>query len=230
MYKKTISLLLCIFMLANAAAITVSAASLPITETLETPLVAAGSDSALNIESSARVEQTPEEYLFSLADDSDTKEYILLNSVNANAGDGFFVMTNGYTERGIPYDTNPHGASDSDRKGTKTEQSLVYDVDRNGSIAQRLNADSYIEEHFPLMKDYINTHTWYTEVGYDIDPYKTDCKISLLSLTEYKANYDRIGYKPNGENMQWWLRSPHKDIITYSMKISLKMLNLILQK
>ena len=59
MYKKTISLLLCIFMLANAAAITVSAASLPITETLETPLVAAGSDSALNIESSARVEQTP---------------------------------------------------------------------------------------------------------------------------------------------------------------------------
>jgi len=87
MYKKTISLLLCIFMLANAAAITASAASLPITETLETPLVAAWCDEALNVDASSRVEQTPEEYLFSLADDADTKEYILLKSVNANAGD-----------------------------------------------------------------------------------------------------------------------------------------------
>jgi len=217
MYKKTISLLLCIFMLANAAAITASAASLPITETLETPLVAAWCDEALNVDASSRVEQTPEEYLFSLADDADTKEYILLKSVNANAGDGFFVMTNGYTEGGAAYDTNSYGATNSDHKGTKTEQSLVYDPERDGSVAQRLNADSYIEEHFPLMKDYINTHTWYTEEGYGLDSYKTDCKISLLSTTEYTVNAGRIGYKPNGEAKQWWLRSPHKTAKYYAM-------------
>lgn len=38
MCKKIISLVLCIFTLANAAAISVAAAHLPITETLETPL------------------------------------------------------------------------------------------------------------------------------------------------------------------------------------------------
>ena len=217
MYKKIISLILCTFMLANAAAITASAASLPITETLETPLVAAWCDEALNVDASARVEQTPEEYLFSLADDADTKEYILLKSVNANAGDGFFVMTNGYTEGGAAYDTNSYGATNSDHKGTKTEQSLVYDPERDGSVAQRLNADSYIEEHFPLMKDYINTHTWYTEEGYGLDSYKTDCKISLLSTTEYTVNAGRIGYKPNGEAKQWWLRSPHKTAKYYAM-------------
>lgn len=215
MCKKIISLVLCIFTLANAAAISVAAAHLPITETLETPLAWVWSDSSLGIDSSLRLAQTPEEYVFSMSDGADNKKYILLKNVNAKENDGFFVMTDGYTENGVSYDSNNYNITDTDKKGTKTAESLVYDPERSGSVAQRLNDESYMAKHFPHMKDYINTHTWYTERGcktengYEIEPYKTDCKISLLSLTEYKANFDRIGYKPNGEEMQWWLRSPH---------------------
>ncbi|UKI35196.1 MAG: hypothetical protein L6V93_13295 [Clostridiales bacterium] len=57
-------MVLCIFTLANAAAISVAAAHLPITETLETPLAWVWSDSSLGIDSSLRLAQTPEEYVF----------------------------------------------------------------------------------------------------------------------------------------------------------------------
>ena len=217
MCKKIISLVLCIFTLANAAAISVAAESLPITETLETPLARPWSDSSLGVDASSRLAQTPEEYIFSMSDSADTKEYILLKSVNAKENDGFFVMTNGYTEKGAAYSTNSYALSKDDKKGTKTAQSVVFDADIDGSLAQKLNDNAYISEYFPLMKDYINTHTWYTEEGYNLEPYKTDCKISLLSLTEYKENYDRIGYKPNDEEMQWWLRSPHRTVDNYSL-------------
>lgn len=215
MLKRVISLFICTLTLVFAAADFAAAASLAIDETLETPLANVISNSSLGV--SQRIANTPDEFLFSLKDGSDTKEYILLKSVNANQNDGFFIMTNGYTEKGAAFNTTPYGITSDDKKGTKTADSVLYDTDKSGSIAARLNSDDYINEHFPLMKDYINTHTWYTEKGYQLEAYKTECKIALLSLTEYKQNADRIGYLPNGEQMQWWLRSPHQNVTNYAV-------------
>ena len=144
---------------------------------LETPFVNVWSNGSLVV--NERLAQTPSQYLFKAAD-GDEKEYILLNSVNAKADDGFFVMTDSYTEKGVAYNETPFGLSDADKKGTKTAESVKYDVSIPGSIASRLNSESYISEHFPQMAPYIENHTWYTEPGYGLDAYRTDCKISLF--------------------------------------------------
>ena len=202
--------------MAAAVSYPAAAAHMPIDETLETNLANPYNDSSLGVASSDRLANTPVEYTFS-ADNGDTKKYILLKNVNASENDGFFVMTDGYTENGAAYSSIPYGLSSSDRKGSKTAQSVVFDPDIKNTLAEKLNSDEYILQNFPLMKPYIQNHTWYTEKGYDIEPYKTTCKISLLSLTEYKANFDRIGYMPNGESMQWWTRSPHRTVDNYSV-------------
>ena len=206
-FRKIISLILAVGMVLPTA---VSAQYTSIGDIkLETPFVNVWSNGSLVVDE--RLAQTPSQYLFKAAY-GDEKEYILLNSVNAKADDGIFVMTNGYTEKGVAYNTTPFGISDSDRKGTKTAESVVFDADISGTIAERINAKEYISTHFPAMSQYIENHTWYTEKGYDIEEYKTDCKIALLSLTEYAANAERIGFLPNGESMQWWSRTPHKTL------------------
>ena len=202
--------------MAAAVSYPAAAAHMPIDETLETNLANPYNDTSLGVASSDRLANTPDEYTFS-ADNGDTKKYILLKNVNASENDGFFVMTEGYTENGAAYSSIPYGLSSSDRKGSKTAQSVVFDPDIKDTLAEKLNSDEYILQNFPLMKPYIQNHTWYTEKGYDIEPYKTTCKISLLALTEYKANFDRIGYMPNGESMQWWTRSPHRTADNYSV-------------
>ena len=145
-----------------------------------------------------RLDITPEKYLFKTNDTSDSKEYILLQNVNAGENDGYFVMVNTYTDVGsVLYNS--------------TAEKIAFDNGDTGSIAYKMNQSAYIAEKFPLMNEYIKEHTWYTE-PYDTEKttaYKTTCKISLLSLTEYKLNADRIGIDTG--YYSWWTRTPHTD-------------------
>ena len=145
-----------------------------------------------------RLDTTPEKYLFKTNDTSDSKEYILLQNVNAGENDGYFVMVNTYTDVGsVLYNS--------------TAEKIAFDNGYTGSIAYKMNQSAYIAEKFPLMNEYIKEHTWYTE-PYDTEKttaYKTTCKIALLSLTEYKLNADRIGIDTG--YYSWWTRTPHTD-------------------
>ena len=143
-----------------------------------------------------RLAKSPEKYIFKTENDADVKEYILLKSVNAKDGDGNFVIVNSYTDRSAdtPYNT--------------VEDNNVFDPTDTDSLAYKINQDSYIEKYFPLMKEYINTHTWYTEPTNTCSAYMADSKLALLSLTEYIENAERIGVVL-GEKGQWWLRTPH---------------------
>ena len=211
--KKSLSLALSLIMTASVFMQSVGfAATTALTEAelkaLETPLLVVASDSNLP---ASRVEITPSKYRFKVAS-GDDKEYILLKNVNENVsnktGDVYFVMTEGYTQKGVAYDTN-YTMSTTNQKGNKTAEATKFDAKRENSLANAINTDSYIAQHFPTMKDYIKTNTWYTEAGYELDAYSTDAKIALLSVTEYAQNADRISLKPKGETLQWWLRSPH---------------------
>ena len=210
--KKLLSLFLSAVMLLSCASQTVFAATTALTETeleaLETPLLKVFSDSDLPTE---RVTETPSKYLFKAAS-GDDKQYILLKNVNSNVSDKsedvYFVMTDGYTQKGAAYNATPYGATAKD-PGTKTANDTKFDAEAENSLAKAMNQDSYLTTYFPAMNEYIKTNTWYTEAGYEVDAYSTSAKIALLSLTEYAQNVDRIGLKPNGETLQWWLRSPH---------------------
>lgn len=199
--KKVLSLFLCILMLMSAAIPAFAA-----TEILSVDEVTRlgfgrfwGNDAVWGSSSTDRpkLDTAPAKYLFKTADTTDKKEYILLQNVNAGENDGYFVMLNEYTEKGIVYDT--------------VAGNYKFDPEYTTSIASRINAEDYITTNFPLMSSYINNHTWYTE-HYDTDKetaYKTICKIALPSLTEYKLNADRIGLKI--VNGSWWTRTPYTD-------------------
>ncbi len=143
-----------------------------------------------------RLDTTPTKYLFKTADTTDNKEYIILKSVNAGADDGYFVLVNGYTDTVVqtPYNT--------------VANKTYFDVKDENSGAYIMNSDGYMQKYFPLMKDYIKTHRWYTEPTSSAyaDVHSTDAKIALPSLTEYAKNADRIGV--NNGNSQWILRTP----------------------
>ena len=141
---------------------------------------------------------TPAKYIFKPAS-SDTKSYILLKNVNAGENDGYFVMVQ---DGGLRADTADSAIAKlkkvypgTSADGTTQAPTVVFDKDDKKSIAYYLNTSDYIDAQFPVMKDYINDHTWYTEGtrGNEIKPYKTNAKIALPSVTEYKANVDRIG-------------------------------------
>lgn len=172
---------------------------------LETPLKYYWSTTPLNNQVSVdnRLDTTPTKYLFKTADTTDSKEYIILKSVNAGADDGYFVLVNGYTDTVVqtPYNT--------------VADKTYFDVKDENSIAYKMNADNYMTNYFPLMKNYINVHTWYTEPIDDnfTTVYSTDAKIALLSLSEYAKNADRIGVK-NGKD-QWLLRTRRKNSVLW---------------
>ena len=144
------------------------------------------------------IADTPAKYIFKPAS-SDTKSYILLKNVNAGENDGYFVMVQ---DGGLRADTADSAIAKlkkvypgTSADGTTQAPTVVFDKDDKKSIAYYLNTSDYIDAQFPVMKDYINDHTWYTEGtrGNEIKPYKTNAKIALPSVTEYKANVDRIG-------------------------------------
>ncbi|UKI36620.1 MAG: hypothetical protein L6V93_22655 [Clostridiales bacterium] len=86
----------------------------------------------------------------------------------------------------------------------------------SGSIAYKMNTDEYMSAYFPLMKDYINEHTWYTEPtsrvnSVPVNAYSTVSKIALPSMTEYRINADRIGIGIGAGFGSWWSRTPHTD-------------------
>ena len=172
---------------------------------LETPLKYYWSTTPLNNQVSVdnRLDTTPTKYLFKTADTTDSKEYIILKSVNAGADDGYFVLVNGYTDTVVqtPYNT--------------VADKTYFDVKDENSIAYKMNADNYMTKYFPLMKNYINVHTWYTEPIDDnfTTVYSTDAKIALLSLSEYAKNADRIGVK-NGKD-QWLLRTRRNNSVLW---------------
>ncbi|MBE7038743.1 MAG: hypothetical protein E7404_07580 [Ruminococcaceae bacterium] len=208
--KKLLSLILSILMLltmvtpafaADTAGYKVYTNAEYVALNLETPLIVYFADTALvnqGITVEKRLDTTPQKYLFKTADTTDTKEYVLLKSVNAKEGDGYFVLVNEKTDHSgnTPYNT--------------VADKYIFDVADTGSVAYKMNQDSYINQYFPLMKNYINTHRWYTEPRSDAkeDVYSTDAKIALPSLTEYAQNYDRIGVKFDA-GTQWRLRTPH---------------------
>lgn len=142
----------------------------------------------------SKLDDAPAKYLFKTDSTADSKKYILLKNVNAGENDGYFVMLNEYTEKGIVYDT--------------VADNYKFDPEHTTSIASRINEESYITTNFPLMSSYINDHTWYTERNSSdkTTAYSTICKVALLSLTEYKANADRIGLKI--VEGSWWTRTP----------------------
>ena len=172
---------------------------------LETPLKYYWSTTPLNNQVSVdnRLDTTPTKYLFKTADTTDSKEYIILQSVNAGADDGYFVLVNKYTDTVVqtPYNT--------------VADKTYFDVKDENSIAYKMNADNYMTNYFPLMKNYINVHTWYTEPIDDnfTTVYSTDAKIALLSLSEYAKNADRIGVK-NGKD-QWLLRTRRNNSVLW---------------
>ena len=128
-----------------------------------------------------RLDASPSKYLFKTDSADDEKEYILLKNVNAGENDGYFVMVNTYTD-----------TSESTQYNTERGK-YYFDVSDSGSIAYKMNTDEYMSAYFPLMKDYINEHTWYTEPtskvdGVPADAYSTVAKIALPSMTEYRIN------------------------------------------
>lgn len=201
--KKLISLVLCLIMILSVMPTVVFAAVTEYTSdelaalNLSVPLISYYSDTALatKVAIDSRLDTAPKKYLFKTADTADTKEYILLKSVNAGENDGYFVMVNTYTDScaATAYNT--------------TAGKYVFDTSDTASAAYKMNQTSYINQHFPLMKDYINTHTWYTEPGVG-KAYSFSSKISLPSVTEYAQNADRIGVVLSA-GAQWWTRTPH---------------------
>ena len=144
------------------------------------------------------IADTPTKYLFKPAS-GDEKTYILLKNVNADESDGYFVMVQ---DGGLKADSADSAIAKlrkvypgTSADGTTQAPTVVFDKDDKKSIAYYLNTSDYIDAQFPVMKDYINDHTWYTEgtTKNEVNPYKTDAKIALPSVTEYKANVDRIG-------------------------------------
>ena len=201
--KKSLSLALSLIMTASVfmqsvgfAAVTEYTSDALGALNLETPLTVFEYDSCAGMPTAEnRVETTPSKYLFKTADTSDSKEYILLKSVNASADDGYFVMVNDCTD------------NSSKTAYNSVQGKYQFDVDDPNGVAYKMNQDTYINTYFPLMKNYINIHKWYTEAGSG-KAYSTDAKIALISLTEYAQNADRIGIVP-ATGTQWWTRTPH---------------------
>ena len=150
------------------------------------------------------IADTPAKYIFKPAS-GDTKSYILLKNVNAGEDDGYFVMVQ---DGGLKTDTADSavaklravypgtyiGNDEEIKKKNYEEPSVIFDVSNKKSVAYYLNTDTYIDGQFSVMKNYINEHTWYTEGTKNaVKPYKTNAKIALPSVSEYKANIDRIG-------------------------------------
>ena len=151
-----------------------------------------------------RLDISPSKYLFKTDSADDAKEYILLKSVNAGENDGYFVLVNTYTD-----------TSEATQYNTEIGK-YYFDVLDSGSIAYKMNTDEYMSAYFPLMKDYINEHTWYTEPtsrvnSVPVNAYSTVSKIALPSMTEYRINADRIGIGIGTGFGSWWSRTPHTD-------------------
>ena len=161
-----------------------------------------------------RLDTTPAKYLFKTNDTADSKEYIILKNVNAGANDGYFVMVNNYV------DSCKQTQYNSGYNANCTEISRYFDIKDPNCAAYKMNLDTYISANFPLMKDYINTHRWYTEDTSYSSKYSTDAKISLLSLTEYVVNADRIGMQ-NGLQ-QWLTRTPNGSKLLWQFIVSTK--------
>lgn len=176
---------------------------------LEFPVKIYGSDSAMGV--SEKLDSTPQKYLFKLANAGDGEyagEYVLLKNVNAKDENSYFVIADAVTQKGIPYNTNGNA-----------KENLVFDPDIDGSLAKILNSDTYLNGYFKSFSDYIVENTWYTEgtnASIGLNNYKMDCKVALLSLTEYVQNADRLGVVVNGCS-QWWMRSPHPSVAGFAM-------------
>lgn len=176
---------------------------------LKFPIKNYGSDTAMGI--SEKLDSTPQKYLFKLANVGEGEyagEYVLLKNVNAKDENSYFVIADAVTQKGIPYNTNGN-----------SKENLVFDADIDGSLAKILNSDTYLNGYFKSLGEYIVENTWYTEGTNDsigLKNYKTDCKVALLSLTEYVQNADRLGVVVNGCS-QWWLRSPHPSVAGFAM-------------
>ena len=210
--KRILSLFLCILISVSAIS-PAFAMAVDLTDeenkSLEFPLKAYGSDSAMGV--SSKLETTSQKYLFKLANTESGEyagEYVLLKNVNAGAENGYFVITNGTTQKGVAYNTNGN-----------SKENLVFDVDVDGSIAKVLNGDTYLNGYFKSFSNYIVENIWYTEgtnetIG--LSNYKTNCKVALLSLTEYIQNADRLGVVVDGCS-QWWMRSPHPSVAGFAM-------------
>lgn len=220
--KKLISLFLCILMVMSAMVPAFADGETGAEEgytvytneeyqalSLEKPLLLYWKTGILNDQVAVedRLENTPTKYLFKTDNTSDDKEYIILKNVNAGANDGYFVMTNGYI------DSCQQTQYNSGYTASSTNISHFFDIKDENCAAYKMNQSGYIEEKFPLMKNYINMHKWYTEPTTDAtegyNAYSTDAKIALLSLTEYVANADRIGVKVGLS--QWITRTPNKN-------------------
>ena len=176
---------------------------------LKFPIKNYGSDTAMGI--SEKLDSTPQKYLFKLANVGEGEyagEYVLLKNVNAKDENSYFVIADAVTQKGIPYNTNGN-----------SKEHLVFDADIDGALAKILHSDTYLNGYFKSFSEYIVENTWYTEGTNDsigLNNYKTDCKVALLSLTEYVQNADRLGVVVNGCS-QWWLRSPHPSVAGFAM-------------
>ena len=147
--KRILSLFLCILISVSAIS-PAFAMAVDLTDeenkSLEFPLKAYGSDSAMGV--SSKLETTSQKYLFKLANTESGEyagEYVLLKNVNAGAENGYFVITNGTTQKGVAYNTNGN-----------SKENLVFDVDVDGSIAKVLNGDTYLNGYFKSFSNYTN--------------------------------------------------------------------------
>ncbi|MCI5971296.1 MAG: hypothetical protein MRZ29_09230 [Oscillospiraceae bacterium] len=198
--KKLISLFLCILMVMSVVTPAFAATTdLTGDEGLTTPVKNIASVNDFKVDGvNTMIADTPTKYLFKPAS-GDTKSYILLKNVNAGENDGYFVMV----QDGGPSADSGTSAVNSLRNaypgtssaGTTEAPTVIFDKENVKSIGYYLNQESYITEQFPVMKDYINNHIWYTEGTKDdvVKPYSTAAKIALPSVSEYKENIDRIG-------------------------------------
>ena len=197
--KKLTSALLCFTMTFGLLSTTALAAVTEIktsdlkTSFVDTSALASGKDNGYKF-----IQLSPAEYTFKIdasekTEDgaTDTKSYVILKSVNAAEGDGYFVMVDGGAPLAASNASANWGYMSVDaNKGTTVR---VFDPENSNSLAYYLNQDSYINAQFPIMKPYIENHTWYTEATTDQAAYSATCKIMLPSVTELVENIDRMG-------------------------------------
>ena len=144
--------------------------------------------------------------VFSPANDT-SKGFIVLNTSNADT-DGLFVLARDAYGR-MQFDADSRDRFDPDKSNN-----IAYKLNQlleNGSwTATKWEAATFT---FPIAKEYINNHEWYTEAGhiggYAPSDYKATTKLALLSRTEWEQYKNEIGSKPTDSAYAnyTWLRT-----------------------
>lgn len=164
------------------------------------------------------VADTPAQYKFNV----EGTDYVLLKSVNADEGDGYFAALNTpIFDQGIKYyDADIASATKYIYDPTDT-LSWAYDVNQT-TLWDKVNTwsgNKYGTIIPNVMRKYLERHRWWNEaiattkgakdgLAHSQDPFTTVSEVALMSYTELVENADRIGYNVPDACLGSYLRTP----------------------